>query len=64
LTWQIVITAILLVWFAGTLIAFLLNIGQFKKLDKKLRIFLIIVHLIGLIYLIYFAVNLARKLIG
>jgi len=64
LTWQIVITAILLAWFAGTLIAFLLNIGQFRRLDKKVRIFLIIVHLIGLVAIIYLAVNLALKLIG
>lgn len=64
MVWEIVITAILLVWFAGTFIAFLLNIRQFRRLDKKIRVFLIIVHLVGLIYLIYIAVNLATKLLN
>ena len=64
MTWQIVITAILLAWFAGGLIGFLLNIGQFRRLDKKVRVFLIFTHIIGLICLIYFAVNLARKLLS
>ncbi|MGD9116920.1 MAG: hypothetical protein PVJ61_07090 [Dehalococcoidia bacterium] len=64
MTWQIVVTAILLAWFVAALITFLLNIGQFRRLDKKLRIFLIIVHLVGLGYTIYYAVSLARKLIG
>jgi hypothetical protein len=64
LTWEIVITAILLAWFAGGLIAFLLNIGQFRQLDKKVRRFLIVVHIIGLIFFIYLAVNLAFKLTG
>jgi hypothetical protein len=64
LTWQIVITAILIAWFTGGLIGFLLNIGQFKRLGKKVRIFLIIVHLVGLIFTIFLAINLAFKLTG
>jgi hypothetical protein len=64
LTWQIVIIAILLAWFAAGLVAFLLNIGQFRRLDKKLRVFLIVFHLVGLGYTIYLAVSLARRLIG
>lgn len=64
MTWQIVITAILLAWLIGTLIGFLLNIGQFRRLDKKVRRFLIIFHIIGLICFIYLAVNLAYKLLS
>jgi len=64
LIWDIVIFAILAALFTGGLIGFLLNIGQYSRLNKKIRRFLITFHLIGLLAIIYFAVNLARKLLS
>jgi ABC-type sugar transport system permease subunit len=64
LTWEIIIITILLAWFAGTFVAFLLNIGQYRRLDKKIRIFLIIVWLISLLAIIELSVGLARKLLS
>jgi ABC-type dipeptide/oligopeptide/nickel transport system permease component len=62
--WEIIIFAILLAWFTGSLIGFLLNIGQYRRLDKKIRIFLIIVWLISLLAIIELSVGLARKLLS
>jgi hypothetical protein len=64
LIWGFVIFAILAASYIGSLIGFVLNIGQYRRLDKKIRIFLIIVWLISLLAIIELSVGLARKLLS
>jgi type VI protein secretion system component VasK len=64
LIWGFVIFAILAASYIGSLIGFVLNIGQYRRLDKKIRRFLIIAYLTSLLAIIYLAVNWARKLLG
>lgn len=62
--WDIVISAILVAFYIGSLIGFLLNIGQYRRLDKKLRRYLTISYILYSLLTIWLAVDLARKLLS
>ena len=62
--WDIVISAILVALYIGSLIGFLLNIGQYRRLDKKLRRYLTIFYIAYSLLTIWIAVDLFRKLLS
>ena len=62
--WDIIVFGILVALYIAGLIAFLLKIGPYRRLDKRKLRACIITYIAGALAIIYLTVNLVRVLRG